>query len=72
MRGRPHEIGQGLESGDDCHCDRGLGDRVWAKGNADAEEKNWMRWWDPGDPLHVGHTGEFLYLSYFFGGFKGQ
>ena len=40
--------------------------------NADAVVTNWNRWWDPEDPLHVGHTGEFFYFSYFFGGFKGE
>ncbi|MEA3459822.1 MAG: ABC transporter substrate-binding protein, partial [Chloroflexota bacterium] len=40
--------------------------------NADAVVTNWMRWWDPEDPLHIGHTGEFFYFTYFFGGFKGE
>jgi len=40
--------------------------------NADAVITNWMRWWDPENPLHVGHTGEFFYFTYFFGGFKGE
>jgi ABC-type transport system substrate-binding protein len=40
--------------------------------NADAVVTNWVRWWDPQDPLHVGHTGDFFYFGYFFGGFKGE
>ena len=40
--------------------------------NADAVVRNWVRWWDKGDPLHVGHTGDFFYFGYFFGGFKGE
>lgn len=40
--------------------------------NADAVLVNWNRWWDPEDPLHVGHTGDFFYYGYFFGGFKGE
>jgi len=40
--------------------------------NADAVLTNWNRWWDPNDPLHVGHTGDFFYFGYFFGGFKGD
>jgi len=40
--------------------------------NADAVVKNWVRWWDKNDPLHVGHTGDFFYFGYFFGGFKGE
>lgn len=40
--------------------------------NADAVVKNWVRWWDKEDPLHVGHTGDFFYFGYFFGGFKGE
>lgn len=40
--------------------------------DADAVVVNWNRWWDPEDPLHVGHTGAFFYFTYFFGGFKGE
>jgi len=40
--------------------------------NADAVLVNWNRWWDPEDPLHVGHTGTFTYFDWFFGGFKGE
>lgn len=40
--------------------------------NADAVLINWKRWWDLEDPLHVGHTGDFFYFGYFFGGFKGK
>ncbi len=40
--------------------------------NADAVIFNFERWWDKANPYHVGHTGDFFYWSYFFGGFKGE
>lgn len=40
--------------------------------NADAVIFNLERWWDPANPYHTGHTGDFFYWGYFFGGFKGE
>jgi len=40
--------------------------------NADAVIFNFERWWDKANPYHKGHTGDFFYWSYFFGGFKGE
>ncbi|HIC94189.1 MAG TPA: transporter substrate-binding domain-containing protein [Anaerolineae bacterium] len=40
--------------------------------NADAVVFNFERWWDKDNPYHVGHTGDFFYWGYFFGGFKGE
>ncbi len=40
--------------------------------NADAVVINWIRWWDPADPLHIGNTGAFTYFKWFFGGLKGD
>ncbi|MBN1887345.1 MAG: hypothetical protein JW850_05125 [Thermoflexales bacterium] len=33
---------------------------------------NFERWWDKGNPYHVGHTGNFFHWSFYFGGFKGE
>jgi len=40
--------------------------------NADAVIFNFERWWDKANPYHKGHTGDFFYWGYFFGGFKGE
>jgi ABC-type transport system substrate-binding protein len=40
--------------------------------NADAAIFNLERWWDAANPYHKGHTGDFFYWGYFFGGFKGE
>ena len=40
--------------------------------NADAAIFNFERWWDATNMYHVGHTGDFFYWGYFFGGFKGE
>ncbi len=40
--------------------------------NADAAIFNLERWWDTENPYHKGHTGDFFYWGYFFGGFKGE
>jgi ABC-type transport system substrate-binding protein len=40
--------------------------------NADAAIFNIERWWDKDNPYHKGHTGDFFYWGYFFGGFKGE
>ena len=40
--------------------------------NADAVVINWIRWWDPEDPLHIGNQGLFTYFKWFFGGLKGD
>ncbi len=40
--------------------------------NADAVIFNIERWWDQANPYHKGHTGDFFYWGYFFGGFKGE
>ena len=40
--------------------------------DADAVVFNFQRWWDKANPYHVGHTGNFVMWSYYFGGFKGE
>ena len=40
--------------------------------DADAVVFNFERWWDKANPYHVGHTGNFVMWSYYFGGFKGE
>jgi peptide/nickel transport system substrate-binding protein len=40
--------------------------------NADAVIFNFERWWDKANPYHKGHTGDFFYWGYFFGGYKGE
>lgn len=40
--------------------------------NADAVVFNFERWWDKANPYHKGHTGDFFYWGYFFGGYKGE
>lgn len=40
--------------------------------NADAAIFNIERWWDKSNPTHKGHTGDFFYWGYFFGGYKGE
>ena len=40
--------------------------------DADAVVFNFERWWDKGNPYHVGHTGNFHHWSFYFGGFKGE
>jgi peptide/nickel transport system substrate-binding protein len=38
--------------------------------DAEAVAFNFERWWDPNNPYHVGHTGNFVHWTYYFGGFK--
>ena len=40
--------------------------------NAGAVVFNFERWWDKANPYHTGHTGDFFYWGYFFGGYKGE
>ncbi len=40
--------------------------------DAEAVAFNFQRWWDPENPYHVGHTGNFVHWTYYFGGFKGE
>ena len=42
--------------------------------NLDAEAVvfNFERWWDKDNPYHVGHTGNFVHWTFYFGGFKGE
>jgi peptide/nickel transport system substrate-binding protein len=40
--------------------------------DAEAVAFNFERWWDPNNPYHVGHTGNFVHWTYYFGGFKGE
>ncbi|MBN1660620.1 MAG: peptide ABC transporter substrate-binding protein [Anaerolineae bacterium] len=40
--------------------------------DAEAVAFNFERWWDPENPYHVGHTGNFVHWTYYFGGFKGE
>jgi peptide/nickel transport system substrate-binding protein len=40
--------------------------------DADAVVFNFERWWDRDNPYHVGHTGNFVHWTYYFGGFKGE
>lgn len=40
--------------------------------NADAVVFNFERWWDKANPYHKGHTGDFFYWGYLFGGYKGE
>jgi len=40
--------------------------------DAEAVAFNFQRWWDPDNPYHVGHTGNFIHWVYYFGGFKGE
>ena len=40
--------------------------------DAEAVVFNFQRWWDKDNPYHVGHTGNFVHWTYYFGGFKGE
>jgi peptide/nickel transport system substrate-binding protein len=40
--------------------------------DAEAVVFNFERWWDKDNPYHVGHTGNFIHWTYYFGGFKGE
>lgn len=40
--------------------------------DAEAVVFNFERWWDKDNPYHVGHTGNFVHWTYYFGGFKGE
>jgi len=40
--------------------------------DADAVVFNFERWWDRDNPYHVGHTGNFVHWTFYFGGFKGE
>jgi peptide/nickel transport system substrate-binding protein len=40
--------------------------------DAEAVAFNFERWWDPDNPYHVGHTGNFVHWTYYFGGSKGE
>ena len=40
--------------------------------NADAVLFNFDRIWDKDHPNRAGHTGDFSYFAWFFGGFKGE
>lgn len=40
--------------------------------DADAVVFNFERWWDSDNPYHVGHTGNFVHWTFYFGGFKGE
>jgi ABC-type transport system substrate-binding protein len=40
--------------------------------DAEAVAFNFQRWWDADNPYHVGHTGNFVHWTYYFGGFKGE
>lgn len=40
--------------------------------DAEAVVFNFERWWDRENPYHVGHTGNFVHWTYYFGGFKGE
>ena len=40
--------------------------------DADSVVFNFQRWWDKSNPYHVGHTGSFINVPFYFGGFKGE
>ncbi len=40
--------------------------------NAEAVVFNFVRWWDKDNLYHVGHTGNFVHWTFYFGGFKGE